>query len=73
MTSDQDLLLDSPMKVRREREWIYLRLKEKVAATGTIQLSELNKLERLLEKNRIVDGRRLAIPSRYRDLKVQPA
>jgi hypothetical protein len=48
MEPDQELQLDSPAKIRLEREWIYFKLKKKVDASGTIQLSEIKELYRLL-------------------------
>ena len=56
------------MKVRREREWIYFKLKQKVAAAGTIQLGEVKELERLLAEieSSMDDG--WQSPNRYRDL-----
>jgi hypothetical protein len=45
---DHELRLDSPVKIRLEREWIYFKLKQKVDAGGTIQLAEAKELDRLL-------------------------
>ena len=68
MESDTELLLDSPIKVGREREWIYFKLKQKVAATETIQLGEVKELVRLLAEieSSMDDG--WQSPGRYRDL-----
>jgi hypothetical protein len=48
MEPDQNLRLDSSVKIRLEREWIYFKLKHKVDTCETVQLGEIKELNQLL-------------------------
>ena len=68
MASDQHLQIDSPMRLRREREWLYFKLKEKVEACQTPRLSELKELDRLLTEIESSMENSFSSPTRLQDL-----